>query len=405
MEILIADTGRGLADERSDAGVRTLHPVQRAPGRSRARARPAADPPVHRGAWRHGPAGKPGRQGYKRPRSPCRARRRAEHVELDEPAMARAGAALARMLERRRRGGACRATRSRKDDAGPRGPGGARARRRGSVSPTFAIVQPYEELARRLACRPLPTERPVGDGGAGARRSLLEGALLVEWPDRAGEGAWPQALRLTLRPLPDGRRAALTWEVPEAWEGRWPPPQPMIPPASCDRFLAAAGWEGARVEPLAGDASFRRYFRVHHRDGRRRPDGCSAPARGPAPVRRGRRMAGGERVERARHPCPRSRRGLLLLSDFGDVRLRETLDELPTGSRRCTASPPICCPTCIRIRRCPACRRMASPNGWANWSCSRTGMRLRSGSRSIAPRTPRRGTRFSPRSPPTAWVR
>ena len=37
---------------------------------------------------------------------------------------------------------------------------------------------------------------------------------------------------------------------------------PMIPPAGVDAFLAACGWGEARVEPLAGDASFRRYFRV-----------------------------------------------------------------------------------------------------------------------------------------------
>lgn len=35
------------------------------------------------------------------------------------------------------------------------------------------------------------------------------------------------------------------------------------PPATHD-FLAQQGWAGADVRPLAGDASFRRYFRVHH---------------------------------------------------------------------------------------------------------------------------------------------
>ena len=29
-------------------------------------------------------------------------------------------------------------------------------------------------------------------------------------------------------------------------------------------FLGAAGWAGAQIAPLTGDASFRRYFRVHH---------------------------------------------------------------------------------------------------------------------------------------------
>ena len=43
----------------------------------------------------------------------------------------------------------------------------------------------------------------------------------------------------------------------------------MIPPASAALFLASCGWDGARIEPLAGDASFRRYFRVTHDDGRR----------------------------------------------------------------------------------------------------------------------------------------
>ena len=42
----------------------------------------------------------------------------------------------------------------------------------------------------------------------------------------------------------------------------------MIPPAAAHDFLSGCGWAGARIEPLAGDASFRRYFRVHLDDGR-----------------------------------------------------------------------------------------------------------------------------------------
>jgi len=37
---------------------------------------------------------------------------------------------------------------------------------------------------------------------------------------------------------------------------------PMIPPAHAPAFLAACGWADATILPLAGDASFRRYFRV-----------------------------------------------------------------------------------------------------------------------------------------------
>ena len=40
----------------------------------------------------------------------------------------------------------------------------------------------------------------------------------------------------------------------------------MIPPPHAPDFLAASGWEGAEILPLAGDASFRRYFRVVHGD-------------------------------------------------------------------------------------------------------------------------------------------
>ncbi len=48
-----------------------------------------------------------------------------------------------------------------------------------------------------------------------------DGVLLVEWPDRAGPGAWPEALAITLAIEPDGTRR-LTATVPAAWEARWP---------------------------------------------------------------------------------------------------------------------------------------------------------------------------------------
>ena len=37
----------------------------------------------------------------------------------------------------------------------------------------------------------------------------------------------------------------------------------MIPPKSAPDFLARHGWSDAQILPLAGDASFRRYFRIH----------------------------------------------------------------------------------------------------------------------------------------------
>lgn len=95
---------------------------------------------------------------------------------------------------------------------------------RGEVpSPTFAIVQPYDELDPPIwHCDLYRLEDPAELEELGLDMVLGEGALLVEWPERAGEAAWPDALRLRLDVRDDGSRA-LTWSVPAAWKGRWPP--------------------------------------------------------------------------------------------------------------------------------------------------------------------------------------
>jgi len=104
---------------------------------------------------------------------------------------------------------------------------------------------------------------------------------------------------------------------------------PMSPPDHAPDFLAAHGWEGAEIKPLAGDASFRRYFRVHL-------DGAQAvlmdappPHEDPRPF-----VAAAEWLIGAGLTAPAIlardlERGLLLIDDFGDARLRETLDDAP----------------------------------------------------------------------------
>ena len=109
--------------------------------------------------------------------------------------------------------------------------------------------------------------------------------------------------------------------------------QPMKPPAHAPEFLASCGWEGADILPLAGDASFRRYFRVVK-------DGRSAvlmdappPHEDPRPfiavaewlVSRG--LSAPEILARDLG------KGLLLLGDFGNARLRESLDSDPVRER------------------------------------------------------------------------
>ena len=104
---------------------------------------------------------------------------------------------------------------------------------------------------------------------------------------------------------------------------------PMIPPAHAPAFLAAHGWGDAQILPLAGDASFRRYFRVV--DGERQAVLMDAPPphEDPRPF-----IAVAEYLcdQGLNAPTILARdldRGLLLIEDFGDVRLRETVDAAP----------------------------------------------------------------------------
>jgi tRNA threonylcarbamoyladenosine biosynthesis protein TsaE len=89
-------------------------------------------------------------------------------------------------------------------------------------SPTFPIVQPYEELALPVWHVDLyRIEKPAELEELALEEALQDGALLIEWPERLGASLWPHALRLTLQRDGEGARA-LTAEVPPAWAGRWP---------------------------------------------------------------------------------------------------------------------------------------------------------------------------------------
>lgn len=103
----------------------------------------------------------------------------------------------------------------------------------------------------------------------------------------------------------------------------------MIPPAAAPAFLARAGWEQAAIVPLAGDASFRRYFRILH--GARRAVLMDAPPphEDPRPF-----IAIAEHLVAQGFAAPRIYaqdldEGLVLLEDFGDLRVKEHLETLP----------------------------------------------------------------------------
>lgn len=90
-------------------------------------------------------------------------------------------------------------------------------------SPTFTIVQAYLPPSVRLPvwhCDLYRIESPGEIEELGLEEALDDGALVVEWPDRAGSRLMRDALRLRLDI--DGGARRLTAEVPPAWESRWP---------------------------------------------------------------------------------------------------------------------------------------------------------------------------------------
>ena len=88
-------------------------------------------------------------------------------------------------------------------------------------SPTFAIVQPYDELEPPVWHVDLYRIEDAGEIEELGLDAAEEGVLIVEWPERAGPGAYRHALRLALD-FEEGGARRLTASVPPAWESRWP---------------------------------------------------------------------------------------------------------------------------------------------------------------------------------------
>ncbi len=102
-----------------------------------------------------------------------------------------------------------------------------------------------------------------------------------------------------------------------------------ILPDGLEPFIAAAGWGGAHVSPLPGDASFRRYFRLTLAGQRAMLMHAPPPHEDPAPF-----LAVAHWLEnnglRAPHILAEdAQKGWVLLEDFGDHRMRDWLDIHP----------------------------------------------------------------------------
>jgi aminoglycoside/choline kinase family phosphotransferase len=111
------------------------------------------------------------------------------------------------------------------------------------------------------------------------------------------------------------------------------PSAPMTPPAAAGAFLEACGWSGAIVEPLAGDASFRRYFRVRHQDRCAVLMDAPPPHEDPRPFVAVAEWLGSVGLTAPRIIASDLDLGLLLLADLGDDRFKERLDREPARER------------------------------------------------------------------------
>ena len=108
----------------------------------------------------------------------------------------------------------------------------------------------------------------------------------------------------------------------------------MTPPAGADDFLAANGWGGAAIEPLAGDASFRRYFRVREAARVAVLMDAPPPQEDPRPFLAVARWLGERGFAAPAVHAADVERGLVLLEDFGDDRMREAIDAAPNDTER-----------------------------------------------------------------------
>ena len=88
-------------------------------------------------------------------------------------------------------------------------------------SPTFAIVQPYEAVEPPVWHVDLYRIEDPAEIEELGLDAADEGVLIVEWPERAGPGAFADALRLDLD-FADGGARRLTASLPPPWESRWP---------------------------------------------------------------------------------------------------------------------------------------------------------------------------------------
>ncbi|MFL0356836.1 aminoglycoside phosphotransferase family protein [Erythrobacter sp. GH1-10] len=102
-------------------------------------------------------------------------------------------------------------------------------------------------------------------------------------------------------------------------------------PQGLHEFLAEAGWGDAAIEPIPGDASFRRYFRIREGDKRAMLMHAPPPHEDPQPFLLVAQWLSANGMRAPEIFAQNPREGWVLTEDFGNDRMRDWLDENPDG--------------------------------------------------------------------------
>lgn len=108
----------------------------------------------------------------------------------------------------------------------------------------------------------------------------------------------------------------------------------MKPPSAAKIFLEKAGWAGAEIVPVAGDASFRRYFRAIKQDDEAILMDAPPPHEDPKPFIKIANYLRDQGFSAPEILAEDLNHGLVLIEDFGDHRMREHLDDSPEDEER-----------------------------------------------------------------------
>jgi aminoglycoside/choline kinase family phosphotransferase len=122
-------------------------------------------------------------------------------------------------------------------------------------------------------------------------------------------------------------------------------------PAGLEEFLDEAGWGGSMVEPLEGDASFRRYFRIRNGSQSAMLMDAPPPHEDPGPFLHVGKWLIAQGLRAPRIYAERSDRGLVLIEDFGADRMRDWLDQHPEDEADVYAR---AIDALVTLHRCPA---------------------------------------------------